>query len=366
MAIRASEVAYKYLTDADFFNINKPIGTEPGGGGQSYLDLGSTATSPISDWHAFFEHVRGVSLSYRTHGPEWTVPVNNIGIPNSPQTISIYQRRPQSISVACQKLNTSMSNRVLSWDPRYGFPRPIDPNVRNQCPRGLVVFLVKAEGVLYPGWLLNDGISDLPIVGESPKITLASMLTTPEGGGAQSGIVKDMELYIDPAEGRLVFSGLDQSTGPSIERGDYSDDEQTEADINMDSCPSDPSIRYSLASIRQRNKAAVRRLKRLYGHTCQITGREFLFPKRNGEYYTEVHHLIPLGMGGADRPENMVVVSPMIHSMLHHAEVGEIDISRATRNTNGDLFLQITISGNEYTIRWHPDHAQIVLNNPQR
>ena len=31
-------IVFRYLTDADFFNMYKPTGTEIGGGGQLYID----------------------------------------------------------------------------------------------------------------------------------------------------------------------------------------------------------------------------------------------------------------------------------------------------------------------------------------
>ena len=48
-----SVIVFRYLTDADFFNINKPSGTEAGGGGQSYIDFPTSVIS-LDDWRRFF------------------------------------------------------------------------------------------------------------------------------------------------------------------------------------------------------------------------------------------------------------------------------------------------------------------------
>jgi 5-methylcytosine-specific restriction protein A len=67
--------------------------------------------------------------------------------------------------------------------------------------------------------------------------------------------------------------------------------------------------------------------------------------------------LLPLGRGGADLPRNIIVVSPLIHRMLHHAEVPEIDLQKI----KGDR-LPIYINHRRYVIRWHPKHAAVVLS----
>ena len=362
MPIKITHIAYKYLTDADFFNINKPRDTEKGGGGQSYLDLGSTALSPINRWHEYLDDLYGVEIKTATQGPTWTVPVYNIGISEKPQLVKIYQRRANSISVASQKIHSAKSNRVLSWHPTYGFPTPIDPTIRDQCPKGLIVFLAKADKRLYSGWFLNNEVSGLPLDGDEARASLVTLLTRPEYGGAQSGIITPVELYSELTADRIVFNSAEKEVlTDTLE--EINEDDQIESDIEEDTCPAQDDVRYSITSIRQRNKSAVKRLKELYRHTCQITGSEYLSPKRDGVNYTEVHHLIPLGLGGADRPENMIVLSPMIHSMLHHAAVGCIDISAAQGDGSGGLYLIIEINGTDYTIKWHPDHAKVVLKS---
>lgn len=61
-----------------------------------------------------------------------------------------------------------------------------------------------------------------------------------------------------------------------------------------------------------RDSAKARELKNIYGYRCQLCGGIHI---GNGQYYTEVHHIWPLGHGGPDDHSNMVVVCPN-----HHAE----------------------------------------------
>ena len=81
--------------------------------------------------------------------------------------------------------------------------------------------------------------------------------------------------------------------------------------------------------------------------------------KRNGELYCESHHLIPLGENGSDLPHNIIIVSPLIHRMLHYAEVSQIDLGLISV----DNTLDIMINDIRYTIRWHPEHADLVLRS---
>ncbi len=80
-----------------------------------------------------------------------------------------------------------------------------------------------------------------------------------------------------------------------------------------------------------------------------------MFKKSDGTPYTEAHHLIPLGEGGADAPHNLVIVSAHIHRMLHYADVSDIDLSKINNNQ-----LDISINGVPYTITWHSEHAKLV------
>lgn len=149
-------IVYRALSDADFFNINKPRGSEQKGGGQSYIDFPIRNIS-IADWNSFFIGIKGLSTQNGKIGPVWELPVKSLGLHSSANTqkVKIYQRRQQSISIASQKLDSSRSNRILAWHPDNNFPYPMDNSNRNQCPDGLVVYLISTfTNDVYAGWYL--------------------------------------------------------------------------------------------------------------------------------------------------------------------------------------------------------------------
>ncbi len=57
-------------------------------------------------------------------------------------------------------------------------------------------------------------------------------------------------------------------------------------------------------------------LKELYGFRCQVCG--FDFKPRYGEPYSETHHVIWMSRGGIDHSNNIVVVCPNHHRIIHH------------------------------------------------
>ena len=103
---------------------------------------------------------------------------------------------------------------------------------------------------------------------------------------------------------------------------------------------------------------AVKDLKALYENRCQISGEIYSFKKIDGVTYSEVHHLIPLGKGGADDPRNMIVVNPLIKRMLHYAEVTGLDFNAIQEDEDGESCLEIRINGEPFTIIWHKDHIK--------
>jgi len=156
--------------------------------------------------------------------------------------------------------------------------------------------------------------------------------------------------------------------GPQRPRRGYPQRQRTEEEIADSLFGEDEDLeagglgtREVVTRIRQRNIRAVQALKELYGYRCQITGTTYIFRKHDGNYYTEAHHLIPLGEGGADNPRNIIIISPLIHCMLHFAEVSEIDLRRIVELPDGSATLEILINGEPYIITWHPRHAARVL-----
>ena len=87
------KIVYTNLTDAEFFNINKPRKTEGKGGGQGYIDF-STSMISITEWGDFFSNAIEVTETAGAQNrPRWECPIYNIGIDNgmaSNQNITIY------------------------------------------------------------------------------------------------------------------------------------------------------------------------------------------------------------------------------------------------------------------------------------
>jgi 5-methylcytosine-specific restriction protein A len=56
----------------------------------------------------------------------------------------------------------------------------------------------------------------------------------------------------------------------------------------------------------------------------------------------------------------MVVLSPQLHKMLHHATVDPIDLSQMKRAADGRWYLEININQTSYRIHWLPAHAKVI------
>lgn len=362
--ISIKAVIFRNLTDADFFNINKPPGMEIAGGGQSYIDFPISSVTK-DDWEYFFEGCNDITSDVGMHArPIWKVPIRSLGFSLADQqTVKIFQRRPASFSIASQKLNTSKSNRIHSWHPSNGFPAPIDTTNRHQCPNGLIIYLVSTnDGNIWAGWFLNDGTSTSPFRDKKAENYLSLMLNNIDARNGESGFIALEEnlVFMENAS-QPFFSGDDSAIIEEISSSVVENEEQNEADaLFEDDIQGPPEIIQRTINIRSRNKRVVSKLKELYGHTCQITGNQFIFKKKNGEGYTEAHHLVPLGKNGDDTAKNLVVLCPQMHRMLHHADVSEINLSNIVTDRMGYGKLKIYINGQEYTITWHPSHARLV------
>lgn len=69
-----------------------------------------------------------------------------------------------------------------------------------------------------------------------------------------------------------------------------------------------------------RKQNIVSQLKKLYDNTCQVCKEKLDIG--NDEYYSEVHHIQPLGKhNGPDIPENMIVLCPNHHKMFDNGAI---------------------------------------------
>ncbi len=368
---KASMLVFRRITSADFYHIYKERGAEEGGGGQSYIDVDTSGVS-ISDWRTFFS---GINPTEMKGGPLWKFEIHSLGI-GKRQFLKIGQRRATSVSIREQKLASRRSNRVRAWHPEdTQFPHPTSSLSGSSDPQieplidGLVVFIIRAvDNTYWAGWMriqdrpddwlvpnaLNpmfendDGFIrfEEPIDFDETKLNWpfhVSGTSTADTGLANVGEVTTSQRTSSTPRGKAQRKFR----------------ELTEDDLVRDLFDADysaisPGTKQVVTQVRQRNQKAVRALKELYGE-CQISGSKFVFKKVDGNPYLEVHHLIPLGLGGADKPANLVVLSAHMHRMLHYADVGDIDLSKISDNK-----LQIQINGEDYIIRWHPRHAAII------
>jgi len=92
------------------------------------------------------------------------------------------------------------------------------------------------------------------------------------------------------------------------------------------------------------------KLKKIYDSKCQICG--FTFKKKNGENYSEVHHVVPLGERGADAINNMVVICSNCHSEVTYADVKLGKLSDNKR--------EIFINGDRKFINYLPQHFRAI------
>lgn len=106
---------------------------------------------------------------------------------------------------------------------------------------------------------------------------------------------------------------------------------------------SEPEVRRRLLSGLHRPSSISKIVKRLYGTTCVICGREG-FPKRDGTKYAEVHHVEEINSKspGVLGSQNVIIVCATCHRMLHYADV------KVDPTDSGWL---ITINGHSHLIQ---------------
>lgn len=364
-------VVYRYLTNSDYFNIYKPPGAEAGGGGQTYIDIPTTRVS-IAQWEEFLGGVAGVQRAEGRNGPEWRLPVNSVGLPETQQMCLIYQRRLNTVVIANQNINTQGANRVSAWLPENGFPEPADPQNRRQVPQRLAVFLVRTgDEQVWAGWFHNeDGAGSICRDGGARRILRAMIPPAREVAVGMAGIVSTprRNLRLDEDDPHAPFASVPTGRGAARPHRQRSEEEII-AHLFAEDTASDRARsetgRRSVVQLRQRNSRAVRALKELYRQRCQLTGDEYTFRKVDGTVYCEAHHLIPLGRGGADNARNIIVVSHYIHTMLHYADVAGVDLTQIREREDGEATLDIRINGEPYTITWHRDHARLVTQGEE-
>ncbi len=334
-------LAFRELTDADFFHINKPPGTEKHGGGQSYVDV-STSAVTLANWR---ELLKGTKEQAGIDGPIWRPQLRSLGAGSKGnQEVKIAQRRPASVAIRAQKLGSRKSNRVYAWRPDLtGFPTPVNPKVMGHI-NNLHVYIARLKnGELWAGWF--QASQPEPEWPTNPA--LKRMFKAPEGFiRLGAGVLFDTAATGWPFW--VASTGQVQDHEKAQETVLFDEDEiATKSNI--------PEVKEAIRKTRVRNAKAANKLKTLYKNRCQISGDKYAFKKVDGEFYSEAHHLIPLGQGGADSVYNIVILSPLLHRMLHFAHVEGLDLKNIQDNK-----LSIKINAESYVITWNPSHAKVV------
>ncbi|NBX75144.1 MAG: hypothetical protein EBQ92_01140 [Proteobacteria bacterium] len=348
-------IAYRYLTKADFYNIYRPEGVVQGGGGQQYIDF-PTGSISLSQWEQFFASIEELVAEVKNEKRHWNTPVHSLGIAAPPQTTHIHQRRSNTVAVAGQRITEAKDTRLSAWHPSNGFPQLIGNE--KEPPLGLLVYLVSTvSGKIWAGWFQEGVFEFLPFTGNLSKL---SVFQGGKAGNAGYLSFTEGELTLD----ETILIGVASATQPNpIPAAPIASPDIDEELLNEDVSgqPATPAMKEVVRKIRVRNNKAIKQLKKLYHQNCQITGTTHSFQKKDGSYYSEGHHLVPLGEGGADSPHNIVVINPLVHRMLHTALVEGLDLANVKTFEDGHAELQFTINKQPYKITWHPKHAQLVL-----
>lgn len=340
MEKRVKSIVFRRLSQAEFDHIYHAGSHYANGGGQAYIDF-PTSRINTQIWTQFLGANTGTGAGNRSF---WTFTINSLGVANN-QEITIRHRRAQSVSVTAQKITGQSANRVLSWHPNNGFPTIYSPNI--------IVYIVKTfDDEYWAGWFEEA----VPPPTWSIDSSLLTIFTEPSAGY----IKLNKKLFITTTNLVWPFHFNAESI-----TNDIPTEEDLETNLELqDTSPrlqelieahAQPEFVNRIMRIRQRNKRLVQNLKNLYGGRCQLTGELLTFLKPNGQFYSEVHHLIPLGEDGSDSYNNAIVVSPLIHRMLHYATVSPINLNEIVDNR-----LTIQINGNNYEIQWHPEHLAAV------
>lgn len=341
MEKRVDSLVFRRMTYADFRHINKVGGEEEGGGGQSYIDF-PTQDISLKNWSDFL----GKNTDVGKVGPIWEFQINSLGL-KKPTQLKIYQRRAQSVCIAAQKIHSRAANRIPSWHLDNSFPIDYNPNSDN-----LVIYILKTnDNQFWAGWFLKNDIPKNWLMNDELK-----QLFEVESAGY---IKFKSKVLIDTTNKEWAFYFDAKEVKNQVKT-----EEDVEEDLlNQDTSPkleeltakAKPEVKERIFKIRQRNNQIVKNLKKLYKGHCQISGTDLTFQKKDGSWYSEVHHLISLGENGSDSYANAIVISPLIHRMLHYAKVSAIDLSKIKNHK-----LKIQINDKDYEITWHPDHLKTV------
>lgn len=203
-------------------------------------------------------------------------------------------------------------------------------------PRGSVISLTK-QGVssafpfrLYPtGEAIYLNVNHPKENGNELRLYLQLALFKPDSGLIWFVFEKDDGLWIGALD-ELTIKLI--ANGSSIEASqkalvDFSDSEYQAAV----QAPKPPEfVEQTIRRVKRDPSIALRAIERA-GRTCEMLPNLRTFTsKATGETYVEAHHLVPIGLQpmfeqSLDVVDNICVLNPFSHRMVHHATFDEIE-----------------------------------------
>jgi predicted restriction endonuclease len=107
-----------------------------------------------------------------------------------------------------------------------------------------------------------------------------------------------------------------------------------------------PEKKKIIVTLIKRNIKLAGKLKLLYQGKCQICN--FTFEKKNGENYSEIHHIVPLGEKGSDEIKNIIVLCANCHRLIHY--------DKAIWKGYGENIRYIETNGQLKEVKYKPGH----------
>ena len=203
-------------------------------------------------------------------------------------------------------------------------------------PRGSISSLTK-QGVscafpfrLYPtGETIHLNVNHPKQTGNELRLYLQLALFKPSAG---------LIWFVFEKEDGLWVGALDELTmqlismGSSVEASQKAlmDLSDTEFQAAVQAPKSPEFVEQTIRRVKRDPSIALKAIMRT-GHTCEMFPKLRTFTsKATGKTYMEAHHLVPIGLQpmfehSLDVEENICVLNPFSHRMLHHATYGEIE-----------------------------------------
>lgn len=129
-----------------------------------------------------------------------------------------------------------------------------------------------------------------------------------------------LEHYFPSVEKPMDYGDFKRSRNSSSESLDLLNDLSETAKRNQLPAERQRQVYF----VYKRNQRLIRVLKAEYNGACQICGTTNRIETDSGRFYTEGHHLIPLGDRGYDNLDNVVILCPLGHRKLHYSRDREM------------------------------------------